>query len=207
MRSSKDAVRLGTAHAPARIRCVINGTNTPPHIMEKRIIPELKVGLALALFLLFGFAQAATPPSSPPTAAASEEAVVITGWLQVEGLTMKDVIVEVEVNGTTRIAPVSETGRFTVELPANAEVLLRFEKPGHLPKEVVVDTRHARDGEAGQRTRHVKFAVIMELERHMAGLTYPGPVGTLSFDNGGGCLAVAHDRNRVPAKRHATMVF
>ncbi|MBK8340191.1 MAG: hypothetical protein IPK99_09495 [Flavobacteriales bacterium] len=174
--------------------------------MEKRIIPELKVGLITALFFPFGIAQAATPPSSPP-AADSDEAVVLTGWLHVESLTMRDVIVEVEVNGTTQIAPVSEAGRFTVELPANAEVLLRFEKPGHLSKEVTVDTRYAQDGKAGQKKRHVKFGVIMELERWMGGLTYAGPVGSLGFEQGGGCLAVEHDRELVPAERRSPMVF
>ncbi|MBP7407870.1 MAG: hypothetical protein KA941_03845 [Flavobacteriales bacterium] len=168
--------------------------------MKNRNTIGWKLGLlAIILLINLGNTRAATPPA--------DDAVVLTAWLHVEGYTMADVTVAVEVNGTTEVGRVSENGRFTVSLPADAEVLLRFEKPGHLPKEVVVDTRHARDGEAGQRTRHVKFAVIMELERHMAGLTYPGPVGTLSFDNGGGCLAVAHDRNRVPAKRHATMVF
>ncbi|MBK7268041.1 MAG: hypothetical protein IPI07_00480 [Flavobacteriales bacterium] len=175
--------------------------------MEPRNTPFLSAGLLVALVLPFGIAQAATPPSSPPTAAASEEAVVITGWLQVEGLTMKDVIVEVEVNGTTRIAPVSETGRFTVELPANAEVLLRFEKPGHLSKEVTVDTRYAGNGKGGQKKRHVKFGVIMELERWMGGLTYAGPVGSIGFDQGGGCLAVEHDRTMVPAEQRRPMVF
>jgi hypothetical protein len=167
--------------------------------MEKRIIPHLKTGLCAILLSLTAASWAAGPPA--------EEAVILTGWLHVEDHTMADVVLEVEVNGTTHVAPVSENGRFTVELPANTEATLRFEKPGHLPKEVVVDTRHARDGSAGQRTRRVNFAVIMELERRMGGLTYAGPVGSLSFDEGGGCLAVSHDPKRVPAKRQAPMVF
>lgn len=172
--------------------------------MEKHIHTQLKAGLLTSLLLPACVALGATPPVTPP----ANDAVMLTAWLHVEDYTMRDVTVAVEVNGTaTEVGRVTENGRFTVSLPADAEVVLRFEKPGHLPKEVVVDTRHARDGEVGQKTRHVKFAVIMELERHMAGLTYPGPVGTLSFDNGGGCLAVAHDRNRVPVKRQVPMVF
>ncbi|MBL0127265.1 MAG: hypothetical protein IPP83_07345 [Flavobacteriales bacterium] len=145
----------------------------------------------------------AAPPTRP-----SPEAVFLTGWLHVEDLTMADVVVTVEVNGVTRTGSVKENGRFDIVLPSDAEVLLRFEKPGHLPKEVTVDTRNVNDGGfADQRIRHIKFAVVLNLERHMAGLTYGGPVGSIAFDAGGGCLAVAHDRTIIPAKRQAIMVF
>ncbi len=177
--------------------------NPTQRIMEKRIIQPLKASLCAFLLIYAGTGKAAGPPLNPR----SNDVVVLTGWLHVEDLTVEEVLVEVEVNGTTQIAPVSNTGRFSITLPADAEALLRFEKEGHLSKEVKVDTRHAQDGEVGQHTRHVKFAVIMELERRMGGLTYAGPVGSLGFDDGGGCLAVAHDRQLVPAKRAAVMVF
>lgn len=120
---------------------------------------------------------------------------------------MTDVVLEVEVNGTIHTATVSETGRFSVTLPADVEATLRFEKPGHLSKEVLVDTRYAGDGTFEQRTRKLKFAVVMQLERHMGNWTYNGPVGAIAFDQGGGCLAVQHDRALVPADRHKPMVF
>ncbi len=120
---------------------------------------------------------------------------------------MAGVVVSIEVNGETQTTTVPESGRFEVSLPADVEATLRFEKPGHLPKEVVVDTHHVNDGGFDGRTRHVKFAVILELERRMGGLTYPGPVGSLGFDKDGGCLAVAHDRTLVPASRDKIMVF
>jgi hypothetical protein len=41
----------------------------------------------------------------------------------------------------------------------------------------------------------------------MAGFRYQGPVGSIGFDQGGGCLAIARDRKLVPARRQATMVF
>lgn len=147
-------------------------------------------------------------PTSVSAGPPAQRTVLLTGWLHVEDYTMEDVVLRIRVGTTTRTASVAESGRFTVELPADTKAVLRFEKPGHLAKEVVVDTRHAGAGDFNQRSRHVKFAVIMQLERHMAGLTYPGPVGTLAFDEGGGCLAVSHDRNLVPAKqRNAPMVF
>ena len=148
-------------------------------------------------------ALAAGPPAGPPAL----EAVVLTGWLHVEDYTMEDVVVSVEVDGEVQKSRVTPGGRFDLMLPANTEATLRFEKPGHLPKEVTVDTRNAQVGEPGKHARHVKFAVILQLERFMAGLTYPGPVGSIGFDAGGGCVAIGHDKRVVPARRQATMVF
>jgi hypothetical protein len=170
--------------------------------MTTSLLAPRNAGISAALFLTL-LTHAATPPAGPPV----REEVVLTGWLHVEDYTMEDVTVAVEVNGSLHVAPVSGTGRFTVTLPADAEAVLRFEKPGHLPKEVVVDTRHARDGNPGQRARRVKFAVILELERHMGGFTYPSPVGAIGFEQGGGCLAVTHDRTLVPPSNHKPMVF
>jgi len=160
-------------------------------------------GICAALLLGLCGNATASPPGAPP----AQDAVVLTGWLHVEDHTMADVVLEVLVNGTVRKAHVSESGRFSVSLPANVEATLRFEKPGHLSKEVLVDTRHAGDGSFEQRTRRLKFAVIMQLERHMGNWTYNGPVGSIGFEQGGGCVAVQHDRNLVPADRHRPMVF
>jgi hypothetical protein len=155
--------------------------------------------ILLAAALLIGStAFAAGPPAAT---------VEVTGWILVEDLDMADAVVAIEVNGTSTTATVTENGRFNITLPVDAEAVLRFEKPGHLPKEVLVDTRNAQDGAFDDRSRRVKFAVILELERRMAGLTYPGPVGSIGFDNGGGCMAVKHDRTVVPGRKQAPMVF
>ena len=50
-------------------------------------------------------------------------------------------------------------------------------------------------------------AVVLELERHMAGYTYAGPVGSLGFDAQGGCLAVSHDRKLEDGPKQKPMVF
>lgn len=160
---------------------------------------------ALAAYLLLGL-PAMLIAGAPPHPGAADD-VILTGWLHVEDHYMDDMIVRVEVDGTSRTAPVSSNGRFDIALPANTEVVLRFEKPGHLPKEVVVNTSNARAGTPGKHKRHVRFAVIMELERHMAGFTYHSPVGAINFDPDGGCLAVVHHRERVPPSRQQPMEF
>lgn len=147
-------------------------------------------------------AHAGTPPEGPVL-----DAVQLTAWLHVEDLTMEGAIVELEVGGAVQRTTVQENGRFQVSLPSDVEAVLRFSKPGHLTKEVVVDTRHVNDGGFDGKKRHVDFAVILELERHMAGHVYPGPVGSLGFDEQGGCLTVEHDRRKVPAERRLIMVF
>ncbi|MCB0794799.1 MAG: hypothetical protein KDB88_08690 [Flavobacteriales bacterium] len=135
------------------------------------------------------------------------DGVQLRGWLHVEDLSMRQAVLKVYVNGTVTEVRMSESGRFDLELPVNAKARLRFENPGHLPKEIDVDTRHARDGLFGRKPRQVRFGVILELERHMGRLNYAGPVGAIRFDAEGGCLAVDHDKQLVPQKKNKPMVF
>ena len=171
--------------------------------MKKCNAHYVNASLMALLMLITGSTVQAGTPAGPKVL----DAVVLTAWLHVEDLTMADVVVELEVDGVLQTAHVPENGRFEMSLPADVEAVLRFSKPGHLTKEVVVDTHHVVDGGFDGKKRHVSFAVIMQQERHMAGFTYPGPVGSLGFDQGGGCLAVAHDRRVVPAERRTIMVF
>lgn len=146
--------------------------------------------------------------SPPPATRTANITIELTGWLHVEDMTMEDVVLEVKVNGTVHTEHVTSAGRFNIDLPADAAVTLRFEKPGHVTKEVTLDTHHVGEGRyTSQRKRHVKLAVIMELERFMAGLTYTGPVGNIGFESGGGCMAVAHTRSVEPVKRRPAMEF
>lgn len=143
----------------------------------------------------------------PPANRSDADDVILTGWMHVEDHTWRDATVSIELDGVSRTASVSETGRFELRLPANTEVVLRFEKPDHLPKEVVVNTAHARNGAIGKHRRHVKFAVVLELQRHMAGFSYHSPVGTIGFEKDGGCLAVTHKRDKIPPGRNKPMEF
>jgi hypothetical protein len=115
--------------------------------------------------------------------------------------------VEVEVNGNVQTMHVSKTGRFSLSLPAGLEAVLRFEHPGHLTKEVLVDTHFARTGEPGKHKRHIRFAVILELECLLNNQHYAGPVGSITFDKEGGCAAVDHNRKLIPWRKNKPMVF
>ncbi len=138
----------------------------------------------------------------------STATVQLTGWLHVDDLEMRDVDLVVSVNGAQSRVRVNNSGRFEVNLPGESAVTLRFEKPGHVAKEITVDTRNLQDGGFdGQRKRQVKMAVIMEQERYMGGLTFAGPVGRIGFEQGGGCVAVEHTRTTEPAKRRGVMEF
>jgi len=120
---------------------------------------------------------------------------------------MDDVVLAVNMDGGSQQVPVSKTGRFIMDMPDNMEATLHFEKPGHVPKDVTVDTHYAGMGWPGQDTRQVKFAVILHPERAMAGLRYPGPVGSIGFDPSTGSLTATHDLTVVPARRKETMEF
>lgn len=161
--------------------------------------------LTLGLTTMTLIARADGPPGAPP----AMNDVTLTGWLHVGDYDFDDATIQVEVDGDVQTAHVSKTGRFDISLPAGTEAVLRFEHPGHLTKELLVDTRHARDGYLGRDTRHVKFAVILEQERYMGGLTYAGPVGNIGFDKDGGCLTVEHTRKLVVGRGRSRkpMVF
>jgi hypothetical protein len=171
--------------------------------MDNRKISLLTVAAAALLVTIAIPAQAGVPPYQP----AADEAVVLTGWLHVEDLTFDQATVQLEVNGEVLSAPISKTGRFDISLPAGTEAVLRFENPGHLSKEVVIDTRYADQGEVGKHLRHVRFAVVLELERRMAGFTYAGSIGNIGFDKDGGCLAIAHTNRLVVGRNNQPMVF
>lgn len=172
--------------------------------METMKSPFLLAALVALLTGLVSPSRAAGPPNSPPF----QEAVELTGWLHVEDFDFDDATVLLVLNGEVRSVPISKTGRIELALPVGTEAVLRFEHPGHLTKEVTVDTHHARDGHLGRDVRHVRFAVILEETRLMAGMDYAGPVGNMEFDKEGGCLAVQHTRTLVVGRdRNKPMVF
>lgn len=165
--------------------------------------------LMAALMALLALSSTSSRAEDPPAPPAAFDAVQLTGWLHVDDYDFDDATIQVEVDGDVQTAHVSKTGRFEISLPAGTEATLRFEHPGHLSKEVVVDTRHARDGYLGRDTRQVKFAVILEQERYMGGQVYAGPVGNLAFDKDGGCLTVQHTNKLVVGRSRSKkpMVF
>ncbi|MBL0129640.1 MAG: hypothetical protein IPP83_19800 [Flavobacteriales bacterium] len=155
-------------------------------VMIKRITirPEA-VLLAAALALL-----ALTALSAPAT---TRDEVVLTGWLQVEDHNAADIVLSAEVNDNCLYAEVEGSGRFSLSVPAGSRVVLTFSKPGHLTKEVVVDTRNALATPQAERTnRKVRFDVVLEPVRKRPGCKYDGPVGSLAFVNGSGTMKVKH---------------
>lgn len=207
--SGDDFSGLGYNHAyGCRIALVVGepvqvAVRSGPH--NHRIMTSTFTLSALMLTGLLGTTPAplASAPYTPPT----NDAVVLTGWVHVEDLSFDNTRVKLEVNGEEHIVPLSPLGRFDINLPVGTEAVLRFEHPGHLPKEVVVDTHDARAGEFKDETRHVKMAVILELERLMAGMTYAGPVGNIAFDKEGGCVAVDRTRKMIVGRKNEPMVF
>lgn len=135
------------------------------------------------------------------------DAVHITGWVHVEDVDFARTKVLLHIRGEEHWVPITPLGRFDIDLPLGAEAVLRFEHPGHLAKEVVVDTHGANAGEYDDGTRKLRMAVILELERLMAGQKYAGPVGNIAFDKDGGCVAVDRTRRMVVGRTNEPMVF
>jgi hypothetical protein len=171
--------------------------------METRKVPFRSAAITVLLTCATIQVKAYGPPSAPLT----DDAVVITGWVHVEDLSFDNTRVQLEVNGEVHLVPLTPLGRFDVNLPVGTEAVLRFEHPGHMPKEVMVNTHDARAGGFREETRRVRLAVILEEERLMGGLRYAGPVGNIGFDKDGGCVAVGHTRQMVVGRKNEPMVF
>ncbi len=171
--------------------------------MQARKPAPLVAAATILSLMSFIPCRADGPAAVPPVS----KKVVLTGWLQVTDYDFALTSVEAEVDGVVMYPAVSRNGRFQVELPTNTKATFRFEHPGHVPKEVVVDTHFANDGGFVEQTRHIRIGVVLEQERHMAGLTYAGPVGNVGFDKGGGCVVVEKTRKMVPVRRGKAVEF
>jgi hypothetical protein len=161
---------------------------------------------SLGLATLVGMSAAAGTQARPKAPVTVLDAVAVTAWLHVDDGRLGEVTVEVVVDGTVNRGGVAANGRVDVMLPAGVVAVLRFTRPGHLTKEVVVDTRHVNDGGFNGKRRHVRCAVILQTLRDTEGQTYAGPVGAIRFEEGGGCLTVDHDK-RLVREAPPIMVF
>jgi len=187
--------------APLEAPLTYRKMRTPQHLLLTAALTAIFVGAAVNV-------RADEPPATGRSRIIAPGAVDLTGWLHVEAYDFEGTTVLVTINGERRIVPVSRSGRIDIVLPAETEAVLRFEHPGHLSKEVLVDTRHARIGiPAG--ARHVSFAVILEESRLMGGQVYAGPVANFGFDKEGGCVDVKHTRSMVVGRpgNNSPMVF
>lgn len=162
---------------------------------------------AAAMAALFICAAGRAHAADPLTRPVDLGAVVLTGWLHVEDVDFDEATVLVEVNGEVRSAPVSSSGRFEIFLPVGTEVKLRFEHPGHLTKEVIIDTRNAHEGGRGKRQRRVRFAVVLDAERNMAGDHGTPNVGSIGFEKESGQLDPQNTRKLAVGRRNKQMVF
>lgn len=136
------------------------------------------------------------------------ENVVIRGWLFTEDHDMSDAQVVVVLNDESCVRSVLlKNGRFEFELPVGAKARLFFEKPGHLTKEVLVDTRNALNtARARKLNKTVKFDVVLEGVDEAAEKIYAVPVGRIGFVNGTGTMKVMHHVEMIPAPHQATLL-
>lgn len=164
--------------------------------MRTRNLPLAEAVILAALLSLIAIAATAAPRGP--------QGVVFTGWLRVEDRNVNDLVLVVEVADQCLYAEVLPNGRFILAVPAGAQAVLAFIKPGHLIKEIAIDTRNsAPDAKAARKQRTVKFDVVLEPEQKRPGRHYDGPVGSLGFHKGTGTTKVRHTLNVVAAPQQA----
>lgn len=122
--------------------------------------------------------------------------VLVSGSLLIPDRSYDGLLLVVEVDGEyCRPARLDRRGRFQASIPAGSSARLHFMKPGHLPKEVVVDTRDmAGSDPCSYAPRKVSFDVRLEREERALGKAYDGPVGTVAFTKGSNLSRVRHHK-------------
>lgn len=149
---------------------------------QRRITIEALLVLALIALVALG-----------SFAAPTGQAVLLSGRLLASDHSAHDLVLSVEVEGSCLFAEVSSRGRFSIAVPPGSKAILSFIKPGHLTKEVVIDTESAFGGSrAAKRARKLEFDVVMEPEQKHPGQRFTGPVGSVGFMKGSGALRVRH---------------
>ena len=141
---------------------------------------------------------ALTASALPAELLAERDHIEIHGRLLLDGEALSDAILIVEVNDLECVPfDLYPDGRFELSLPLDAKASIRFEKPGYLSKDVVVDTRNAlRTKEAVRKNKLVRFDVQLQPEPRNERM-YAGPVGSITFVKGTGLMKVRHDRTLV----------
>jgi hypothetical protein len=150
---------------------------------------------ALLLILLL----AAALPAS-----AREKQIEIRGRMLVDDTIMSDALLVVEVDDQ-RCLPfqLDGDGRFMLRLPVGSKIQLRFEKPGYLTKEVLIDTKNALNTKrAAKLNKLVRFDV--QMSRELPDRVYAGPVGTITFLKGSGLMKVKYDRTLAESRPSTT---
>ncbi len=136
--------------------------------------------------------------ASPADLLAVRDHIEIRGRLLLDGETLSDGMLVVEVDDLDCVPfDLYPDGRFVLSLPVNTKASIRFEKPGYLTKDVVVDTRNAlRTKEALKKNKLVRFDVQLQPEPRNERM-YAGPVGRITFVKGTGLMKVHHDRTLI----------
>lgn len=162
----------------------VNFDSLKQEAMKTQRRPSIEALLLLALFALIALGSFASP--------AGQE-VLLTGRLLAADRDASDLVLSVEVEGSCLYAKVTESGRFSIVVPPGSMATLSFIKPGHLTKEVIIDTESAFAGtRAVKHERKLEFDVVMVPEEKHPGQSFIGPVGSVGFIKGSGTLRVRH---------------
>lgn len=149
---------------------------------QRRI--TIEAVLLIALFALIALGSFAAP---------MDREVLLSGKLLTPDRSTRDMVLSVEVEGACLYAKISDNGHFSIVVPPGSKATLSFIKPGHLTKEVFIDTESAFAGTRSSKyERKLEFDVVMVRESNHPSQSFIGPVGSIGFVQGSGSLRVRH---------------
>lgn len=103
-------------------------------------------------------------------------------------------------NGEHMSLEIRPNGKFWVCAPANDKYIIRFMQAGCVPKEVMVDARHATSASA-HNDRKFEFDVVLTADDGEQAMRFNSPVGRVEFHSSTGRAHVAHHYEMVPVSQ------
>jgi hypothetical protein len=172
--------------------------------MEDRRQFPLEAALLTALAALMCLGLFAEPGAhcTRPSGGCGTAVVEVDGWIEAKMERKEHLLVYVEVGDQLlRPSSISANGRFKLAVPAGSEARLHFSLPGHLAKEVVLDSRDMRHTDpcaTGYKPRRLEFGVRLEPDHKAPAQGYDGPVGTIGFTKGTALPKARHHKRYLP---------
>ncbi|MBK6627032.1 MAG: hypothetical protein IPJ87_13595 [Flavobacteriales bacterium] len=122
-------------------------------------------------------------------AAGAQTFVTFTGDVRMPDQDLHPVRMTVSDGHETMDVVLGRNGAYSFHIPVNERVTLTLESPGHITKEVSIDT-HGVPEASGLFARTVRVAFDLELERQPdeMQLCYTGPVGAIAFTENDGTI-------------------
>lgn len=115
-------------------------------------------------------------------AAGAQTFVTFTGDVRMPDQDLHPVRMSISDGAESMDVVLGHNGAYSFHIPVNERVTLTLESPGHITKEITIDTHGVPEAKGMfARTQRVAFDLELERQPDELKLCYTGPVGAIAF--------------------------